>query len=117
MVSGTETAAHTMLGFAGAANAVTAYTGYRPLTPESLIAAAPEVLVLTAEGLESVGGVDGLLATPGVALTPAGRHRRVVALDEQDLLGMGPATGAAARKLGQRLRAASGDGVADTVAR
>ena len=61
-----------------------------PLTPEALVAAAPDVIVLTTGGLASVGGIDGVLAIPGVAETPAGRARRVFAYDDQMLLGFGP---------------------------
>jgi iron complex transport system substrate-binding protein len=45
-------------------------------------------------GLESVGGVEGLLALPGVAQTSAGREGRVVAVDDEVLLSYGPRTGA-----------------------
>lgn len=61
-----------------------------PLTPEALVAAAPDVLVVTTGGLSSVGGIDGLLAIPGVADTPAGANRRIFDVDDQMLLGFGP---------------------------
>ena len=72
---------------------------FQPLTDEALIEAAPEVLVVTTSGLESVGGVDGLVELPAVAGTPAGRDRRVVAVDDQLLLGLGPRTGEALEQL------------------
>lgn len=61
-----------------------------PLTPEALVAAQPDALIVTSSGLESVGGIDGLLQVPGVAETPAGRARRILAYDDQMLLGFGP---------------------------
>ncbi|MGH9272566.1 MAG: heme/hemin ABC transporter substrate-binding protein [Ilumatobacteraceae bacterium] len=63
------------------------------LSIESIIAAQPEVLLVTTSGLESVGGVDGLLSIPGIDRTPAARDRRVVAFEDQDLYGLGPRTG------------------------
>jgi iron complex transport system substrate-binding protein len=72
---------------------------FQPVTDESLIEAAPEVLVVTTTGLESVGGIDGLVEIPAVAGTPAGRDRRVVALDDQLLLGLGPRAGDALQQL------------------
>lgn len=54
--------------------------------------------MLTA-GLESVGGVDGLLEIPGVAETPAGENRAVIAMDDQYLLGHGPRMGQALKEL------------------
>ncbi len=65
---------------------------FTPLTAESLVSAAPDVLLVMTKGLESVGGVDGLLALPGVAQTPAGRDRRVVAVEDGLLLSFGPRT-------------------------
>jgi len=94
-VSGTGTAADAMIRLAGARNAVEGYEDYRPLTAEATVAAAPDVLLVLTRGLESVGGVDGLLKVPGLGLTPAGRARRVVAMDDALFLGFGPRLGEA----------------------
>lgn len=102
-VSGRETAADAMIALAGGVNAVTAYAGYKPLTPEALAGAMPDVILLTTAGLASVGGVEGLLDQPGVALTPAGRARLIVALDDELLLGFGPRLGQGVRALAQAL--------------
>lgn len=65
-----------------------------PMTSEALLAAAPEVLLVTSSGLESVGGVEGLFeAVPSLAETPAGRRGAVLAYDDQLMLGNGPRTG------------------------
>jgi iron complex transport system substrate-binding protein len=71
----------------------------RQITAEALLLAAPDVLLVTTTGLESVGGVDGLLEIPGIAQTPAGRDRRVLAYEDQYLLGGGPRTGQMMRQL------------------
>jgi iron complex transport system substrate-binding protein len=63
-----------------------------PINAEALVVAAPEVLIVPERGLESVGGIDGLLALPGIAATPAGEQRRVLVYDDQLLLGNGPRT-------------------------
>jgi iron complex transport system substrate-binding protein len=63
------------------------------LTAEAVLEAAPDVFVVTSSGLESVGGIDGFLAIPGIAETPAGRDRRVLAYEDQFLLGGGPRFG------------------------
>jgi iron complex transport system substrate-binding protein len=65
---------------------------FTPLTPEALVAAAPDALLVMEKGLESVGGVDGLLALPGVAQTPAARDRRVIVVPDGELLNFGPRT-------------------------
>lgn len=63
------------------------------ITAEALIAAAPDVLLVTTDGLASVGGIDGLLAMPSIAGTPAATNRAVLAYDAQLMLGNGPRTG------------------------
>lgn len=65
----------------------------RQLSAESILAAEPEVFIVTTTGLESVGGIDGFLAIPGIAETPAGRAGRVLAYEDQYLLGLGPRFG------------------------
>lgn len=76
---------------AGAEAGLEAFT---PLTAEALVALDPDVLLVMTGGLESVNGIDGLLALPGVAQTSAGQERRVVAVDDEVLLSYGPRTGA-----------------------
>ena len=62
---------------------------FTPLTPEALAKAQPDVLLVMTKGLQSVGGMSGLLQLPGVAQTPAGIHRRVIAVDDGLLLAFG----------------------------
>jgi iron complex transport system substrate-binding protein len=69
------------------------WSGMRPVTDEALVEAAPDVLLMMSKGLESVGGVDGLLERfPALANTPAGEHERVVAMDDDVVLSFGPRT-------------------------
>jgi iron complex transport system substrate-binding protein len=65
----------------------------RQLSAEAILAAEPEVFIVTTTGLESVGGIDGFLALPGIAETPAGATGRVLAYEDQYLLGLGPRFG------------------------
>jgi iron complex transport system substrate-binding protein len=60
------------------------------VTPEALVAASPEVIIITSEGLQALGGIDGLLSMPGFAETPAGRDRRILDYPEGDILTFGP---------------------------
>ncbi len=67
------------------------WQGMRPLTDEGLVAAQPDLVLVMTEGLESVGGVDGLLEQlPAIAQTPAGEHRRVVDMADTQVLSFGP---------------------------
>lgn len=109
LIAGDGSGVDTLLESAGAVDAASraGLRGNAPMTPEALVAAAPEVLVVTTSGLESVGGLDGLLALPGVAQTPAGRDRRIIAFDDQYLIGGGPRTGEALAELVDGLHAGS----------
>lgn len=82
---------------------------FTPLTSEALVDAAPDVILVMRGGLSSVGGVDGLVALPGVAQTPAGRDRRVITVDDGLLLNFGPRTGAVIELLAEELRAATAE--------
>ncbi|MFV0287435.1 MAG: hemin ABC transporter substrate-binding protein [Demequina sp.] len=65
--------------------------GMKPLTDEAMLAADPELILVMSHGIESVGGVDGLLeAKPAIALTAAGQHRRIVDMADNQLLAFGP---------------------------
>lgn len=100
-IGGKGTSADVLIGAAGGADAGAdaGISGYKPLTAEALAAAQPDVILLLSAVLDSIGGVEGLLAIPGVAQTPAGQQRRVLAYDDLFLLGMGPRTGQALREL------------------
>jgi iron complex transport system substrate-binding protein len=106
LVAGERTAADAMLAYAGAANAMRGFNGYRPLTAEALVAAAPDIVLSTDEGLGAAGSFKALLAAPGFAKTPAGRAQRVVTLDALFLLGFGPRLPAAVVALNRKLAAA-----------
>ena len=103
MVAGRDTGADTMIGLAGGANAVRGYSGYKPLTSEAAVAAAPDVILLMDSGLASVGGVQGLWRLPGLALTPAAKRGRVASMDGLLLLGFGPRLGQAVGMLNRAL--------------
>jgi len=67
--------------------------GMRPMTAEALVEAAPDVVLVMTKGLESVGGVDGLLErVPAIATTPAGQNRRIVDMADDQILSFGPRT-------------------------
>ncbi|PWD50298.1 hemin receptor [Serinibacter arcticus] len=69
------------------------WTGMEPVTDEGLIAMQPELVLLMTKGLESTGGVDGLLeAVPALASTPAGENRRFVDMADTEILSFGPAS-------------------------
>ena len=55
------------------------------------------------KGLESVGGVSGLVKLPGIAQTPAGKSSRIIDVDDSLLLSFGPRTPSLVTQLGKAL--------------
>ncbi|MBN9140250.1 MAG: ABC transporter substrate-binding protein [Micrococcales bacterium] len=67
------------------------WEGMKPMTDEALVEANPDVILVMTHGIESAGGVDGLLAAkPAIALTTAGQHRRFVDMADGEILSFGP---------------------------
>ena len=65
---------------------------FTPLTAETMAQLNPDLILVMIAGLESVGGVSGLVELPGIAQTQAGKNRQVVAVDDSLLLSFGPRT-------------------------
>ena len=65
---------------------------FSAMSAEELVKLNPDVILLMSKGLESVGGLDGLVALPGIAQTRAGKERRVTTVDDSLLLSFGPRT-------------------------
>ncbi|MFQ5967186.1 MAG: hemin ABC transporter substrate-binding protein [Acidimicrobiia bacterium] len=86
-----------MIEGAGAidAGAAAGVFGPAPLTPEALVAAAPDWIVLPEAGLANLGGIDTLLEIPGVADTPAAQNDAFLVYDEAYFFNLGPRTGQA----------------------
>jgi iron complex transport system substrate-binding protein len=104
MSGGRDTVADAMIQLAGGVNVMRhAFTGYKPITPEAVVAAAPEIVLMTKRNLVSLGGKQKVIDRIGLANTPAGREGRVVAMDGLFLLGFGPRTGQAVAQLADQL--------------
>lgn len=109
-VGGSGTSADGIIRLAGGQNVIAGVQGYKPVTDEAVIAAAPEVILMMRRGDAGAdakaNGGDGqaearaaALALPALAQTPAGRNGSVVMMDGLKLLGFGPRTGEAALEL------------------
>lgn len=107
LVAGRNTSATSIIELAGGEPAVTAFEGFKPFSPEAVIAAAPDVLLLTDGGLASLGGTEGVTAHEVLGQTPAVKAGRIIAMDDLRLLGFGPELGEVARELARRFAAAA----------
>jgi iron complex transport system substrate-binding protein len=105
LVSGTGTSVDAMIKLAGARNAVQGFSDFKPLSAESLVVAQPDVILMFPDGLQSMGGVEGLLKVPGVAQTPAGKARKIITMDGELLTGFGLRLPEAIRELHDKIQA------------
>ncbi|MGO4387609.1 hemin ABC transporter substrate-binding protein [Microvirga sp. 2YAF29] len=97
LVGGQGTTADAMLGLAGATNVASSLVGWKPLSDEGIIGAAPDAIVMMDRG--PGGAAPDPFALPAFAGTPAAAKRRLVVMDALYLLGFGPRTPDAARDL------------------
>jgi len=89
--AGDETAANAIIKLVHADNVMARqFKGYKPLTAESMVAAAPEVIITTYEGVQASGGLEVFQDKPGLRMTPAGKAKRVISMDSLLLLGFTP---------------------------
>lgn len=106
LIGGPGSGADSMLQSIGAID-IGAQSLSRPfntLTAESLALLDPDVLLVMTKGLESVGGVNGLIKLPGVAQTKAGKNRAIIDVDDSLLLSFGPRTPSLVEALAQALK-------------
>ena len=101
--AGAGTAADGIIRLAGGTNAVEGYSGYRPLTPEAVIASRADFVLVTRQTVEALGSIEKILAEPALSQTPAGKAGRVLQFDTLLLLGFGPRTPEAATQLAAAL--------------
>ncbi|VEI13323.1 heme/hemin ABC transporter substrate-binding protein [Trueperella bialowiezensis] len=69
------------------------WEGMQPMTDEAIVEAQPDLVLMMTLGLDSVGGVDGLLeAVPALKHTPAGQKKRIVDMSDYEVMSFGPNT-------------------------
>jgi iron complex transport system substrate-binding protein len=101
--AGRDTAADGIIRLAGGVNAIDGYAGYRPLTPEAVIASRADFVLVTRQTVDALGGIQAILDQPAISRTPAGREGKVLQFDTLLLLGFGPRTPQAAAELASAL--------------
>ncbi|MDB5202520.1 MAG: transporter substrate-binding protein [Ferruginibacter sp.] len=68
--------------------------GARQISAEAVATANPDVIIATDYGFDKMGGMDKFISDiPGVALTNAGKNKRIVRFEEHDLIYFGPRSG------------------------
>lgn len=103
MAAGRNTSAAGIIALAGGVNAIDAFEGFKPLSPEALVAAAPDFILLTNRSLDLLGGKQGVRTLPELSLSSGVAEERIITMEALLLLGFGPRTGEAALQLAQLL--------------
>lgn len=99
MAAGQQTGADAAIRAAGLRNAMQGFTRYQPLSQEGVIASQPDLVVISQDGVNAMGGEDNLWTLPGLAQTPAGRNKQVLQIDDMALLGFSVRTPQAIQQL------------------
>jgi iron complex transport system substrate-binding protein len=94
VMSGRNGVGDKMLRLAGATPALYDGKGAREMSAEAVALANPDLIVATDFGYDRMGSMDKFIGSvPGVALTNAGKNKRVVRFEEHDLIYFGPRSG------------------------
>jgi iron complex transport system substrate-binding protein len=101
-VAGRNTAADSIIRLAGGVNAIDSYEGYKQISDEAVIAAAPETVLVMQRPQDNLDAAT-VFSNAAFSATPAAASKSFVAMDGLYLLGFGPRTAAAARDLAAAL--------------
>lgn len=99
MAAGQHTGADAAIRAAGLQNAMQGFARYQPLSQEGVIASQPDLIVISQDGVKALGGEASLWTLPGLAQTPAGRNKQMLAIDDMALLGFSLRTPKAIQQL------------------
>ncbi len=99
MAGGEGSSAEAIIRLAGGINAASGFPGYKQMTDEAVLTAAPDViLMMESEGDRTVLDQD-VLTHPALSQTPAGQAGAILRMDGMLMLGFGPRTPEAAAQL------------------
>lgn len=105
MVAGNHSRANTMMQLAGIKNPAADYLeGYKPLTAEAAIQYNPDYLLTMQHGVSSAGGKEGILNTPAIKMTNAGKKQQLLLVDDNFLM-FGPRIGEAIEMMARTIYA------------
>lgn len=102
MAGGADTHANGIIALAGGVNAMSGFSGYKEVSNESVIEAAPDVILRMIGGRDPTSDED-VLKHPAIALTPAAKAGKILGMNGLYILGFGPRTAKAAAELSAAL--------------
>lgn len=99
MAAGRGSSGDHIIELAGGVNAVQGFAGYKPLSAEAAVSAAPDLIIVPSHSVEAIGGEAETPRLPQLAATPAASGGHVVVVDSLLLLGFGPRLAEGAEQL------------------
>ncbi|WP_354584456.1 ABC transporter substrate-binding protein [Hymenobacter sp. UYCo722] len=93
LAMGQQSVGTQLVAWAGGINSLNANEGMKPISPELIAEAQPDVILATDFGYDRQGGLEKFKQLPGIALTPAAKNNRIYRVEEHDLVYLGPRTG------------------------
>lgn len=99
MAGGEGSSAAGIIALAGGENAAQGFQGYKQMTDEAVMTAAPDVIVMMDRDGDHAAANAELFAHPALTSSPAAQNGAVVRMDGLLLLGFGPRTPEAAMAL------------------
>lgn len=105
-VAGQGTAADALIQMVGGVNAMQGFTGYRALNDEALLTAAPDIVLTTTQGLQTIGGEEHFWSSSSMRMIPAYANRDLIHMDALQMMGFGPRLPQTVLTLHEAIRAA-----------
>ncbi len=86
LIAGKNTTADKLITAIGAKNSMANIELYQPLSPEAIIEGQPDLIVVCHESVKTLGGAKSIWRLPGISMTPAGRNKALVIVDDIGML-------------------------------
>ncbi|NJS39159.1 MAG: ABC transporter substrate-binding protein [Rhodobacteraceae bacterium] len=99
MAGGDGSSADGIIRLAGGVNAASGFAGFKQMTDEAVLTAAPDAIVMMDRGGDHSVQDAELFALPSLASSPAAASGKIIRMNGLLLLGFGPRTAEAARSL------------------
>lgn len=98
---GAETSSNAMIEAAGGTDvgAEIGFVGNVPFTPEAIVGAAPDVIIVTERGINVMGDVKAVTEIQGVSETPAAKAGNIIVFEDGYFLNLGLRSGDALEEL------------------
>ena len=92
LIAGKNTSGNGLINISGGINPLASFDGWKPVGTESIIEAAPDLIIISERGLRGFGTLEDLRNHPALYLTPAAKNNKIISIDGMASLGFGPRT-------------------------